>query len=136
METRSTTDAGSVNVTGFDHLVLCVADAERSVAWYRDELGLEPLRLDEWRAGEAPFVSLRIDAGTIIDLLQREPTGTNVDHLALVVDDIDLAALAGSGRFGDVAPPRQLFGARGTGLGIYVHDPDGHTVELRTYDGT
>ncbi|MEX2628254.1 MAG: VOC family protein [Ilumatobacteraceae bacterium] len=59
---------------------------------------------------------------------------TGFDHLALVVDDVDLAALATSGRFGDVAPPRRLFGARGTGLGIYVLDPDGHTVELRTYD--
>ena len=27
----------------------------------------------------------------------------------------------------------QLFGARGTGTGLYVKDPDGNTVELRTY---
>lgn len=123
-----------MRITGFDHVVLCVADTERSVTWYRDELGLEPLRLEEWRAGEVPFVSLRVDATTIIDLLQREPDGTNVDHIALVADDVDLAELAASGRFGDVHPPMRLFGAQGTGLGIYLRDPDGHTVELRTYD--
>lgn len=123
-----------MRVTGLDHIVLCVADVERSVAWYRDELGLRPERLDEWRAGEAPFASVRVDDSTIIDLLERAPTGSNVDHVALVVDDVDLAELAASGRFGDVGAPMRLFGARGTGLGIYLRDPDGHVVELRTYD--
>ncbi|TVR28403.1 MAG: VOC family virulence protein [Ilumatobacter sp.] len=126
-----------MRVTGLDHIVLRVADMERSVAWYRDELGLEPVRLDEWRAGRAPFVSMRVDEGTIIDLQQGDITGINMDHLALVVegaDLTDLTDLAASGRFGEVGPPRRLFGARGTGSGIYLRDPDGHTVELRSYD--
>jgi len=122
-----------VKVSGLDHVVLRVADVERSVAWYRDLLDMEPLRLDEWRRGEAPFVSLRVDEGTIIDVMRGEVTGTNVDHIALVVSGVDLSDLAASGRFGAVAPPRLLFGARGVGLGVYVADPDGHTVELRTY---
>ena len=125
-----------MRVTGLDHVVLRVSDMERSVAWYTGELGLEAVRLDEWRRGEAPFVSVRLDAGTIIDLQVGEVTGINVDHIALVVEGVDLpglADLAASGRFGDVRPPRELFGARGLGHGIYVHDPDGHTVELRTY---
>ena len=29
--------------------------------------------------------------------------------------------------------PRTLFGARGTGQGLYVRDPEGNVVELRTY---
>lgn len=120
-----------MRVTGLDHVVLCVADVEASVAWYRDVLGLDPIRLDEWRSGAAPFVSLRVDATTIIDLLERAPDGTNADHVALVVDELDRAAL--SERFGDVAPPMQLFGARGVGRGVYVRDPDGHVIELRTY---
>lgn len=126
-----------IRVTGLDHIVLRVADMERSVAWYRDELGLEPVRLDEWRAGRAPFVSMRVDEGTIIDLQQGDITGINMDHLALVVEGAhltDLTDLAASGRFGEVGPPRRLFGARGTGSGIYLRDPDGHTVELRSYD--
>lgn len=127
-----------VSIGELDHIVLRVGDMERSVAWYRDELGLEPVRLDEWRAGDAPFVSMRITADTIVDLQLGEVTGTNMDHFALVVTgagEADLAALAASGRFGDdVASPRQLFGSRGVGWGIYVRDPDGHGVELRTYD--
>jgi catechol 2,3-dioxygenase-like lactoylglutathione lyase family enzyme len=125
-----------MKATSLDHLVLTCADVERSVAWWCDGLGLEPVRLDEWRRGEVPFVSVRIDETTIIDLTAGQRTGENMNHLAVVVTGADLAELAASGRFGDVAPPATLFGARGIGRGIYVHDPDGNTVELRTYDLT
>lgn len=122
-----------MRISALDHIVLRVTDMERSVAWYRDLLGLETVRLDEWRRGEAPFVSMRITPETIIDLQLGEITGVNADHLALVVEGVDLDELVASGRFDVVGPPRTLFGARGTGFGIYVNDPDGHRVELRTY---
>ncbi|MBI4933398.1 MAG: VOC family protein [Actinobacteria bacterium] len=121
-----------MRVTALDHLVLRVVDMERSVAFY-ESLGLAAVRLEEWRRGEAPFVSMRVDEHTIIDLQVAPITGVNIDHFALVVDDVDLAELAASGRFGEVHPPMNLFGARGVGQGIYMKDPDGHTVELRTY---
>jgi catechol 2,3-dioxygenase-like lactoylglutathione lyase family enzyme len=124
----------AVQVTGLDHVVLNVADVEASVRWYQEELGLEPLRLEEWRQGRAPFASLRVDEGTIIDLLAAERTGVNSDHLCLTVDEsVDLDALAASGRFDVVRPPARLFGARGWGRGFYVRDPDGNVVELRNY---
>ncbi|UDY36108.1 VOC family protein [Dermatobacter hominis] len=123
----------AVRVTGMDHVVLVVEDVERSVAWYRDELGIPTERLEEWRAGEVLFPSLRLDATTLIDLLPGTPAGRNVDHVALTVDDVDLEAVAASGRFDVVAGPADLFGARGQGIGLYVRDPDGHVVELRTY---
>ena len=119
---------------GFDHLVLCVSDAERSVAWYADVLGLAPERLEEWRDGKVPFVSLRIDHSTLIDLLERPADGTNVDHFSLVVDDaVDLFELAASGRVEVVHEPFRIWGARGHGLGMYIADPDGNTVELKRY---
>jgi catechol 2,3-dioxygenase-like lactoylglutathione lyase family enzyme len=121
-----------MQITHLDHVVLRVADMERSVAFY-EGLGLATVRLEEWRRGEAPFVSMRVDDHTIIDLQIGEVTGINIDHFALVVEGVDLTELAASGRFGDVQPPRDLFGARGVGQGIYVKDPDGHNVELRTY---
>src|SRR5690606_8042172 len=61
-----------IHVRGFDHLVLRVADVERSLAWYLGVLGLEPVRVEEWRRGTVPFPSVRIDAGTIIDLLASD----------------------------------------------------------------
>ena len=123
----------ALRATGLDHIVLNVGDVERSVAWYTGELGLEALRLDEWRKGEVLFPSLRLDATTIIDLLPGERTGQNVDHVCLIVEPVDLDAVAGSGRFDVVAGPSRLFGARGEGVGLYVRDPDGNVIELRHY---
>jgi catechol 2,3-dioxygenase-like lactoylglutathione lyase family enzyme len=122
-----------MQVTGIDHVVFNVRDAEASVAWWRDVLGLEPVRLDEWRRGEVPFVSVRISAGTILDLFVTERTGENVDHIAIQVADADLDELAASGRFDVVRGPMDVFGARGQGRGLYVRDPDGNVIELRTY---
>ncbi len=76
-----------VRVEGHDHVVVTVADVERSLTWYRDLLGLEVEREAEWRAGEVPFPSIRIDNGAVIDLLAGERTGQNIDHVALRVDE-------------------------------------------------
>lgn len=122
-----------VRATGIDHFVLNVADVERSVAWYVERLGLTPLRLDEWRRGEVLFASVRIDDTTIIDLFQNERSGTNVDHVCLVIEPTDLEALAASGEFDVQSGPSEVFGAQGMGRSVYVSDPDGNTVELRDY---
>jgi catechol 2,3-dioxygenase-like lactoylglutathione lyase family enzyme len=122
-----------LRVTGFDHVVLNVSDARRALAWWQDLLGAEPVRLAEWEAGEAPFLSVRLDATTIIDLLETERTGVNADHICVVVEGADLAEVAASGAFEVLGGPATLFGARGWGTGLYVKDPDGNTVELRTY---
>lgn len=122
-----------IRVTGFDHLVLVVADVERSLAWYTAELGLAGDRVEEWRRGEVPFPSVRVDDATIIDLLAGEPHGSNVDHLCLVVDPTDLQAVKDSGRFDVVDGPGTRYGAQGDGTSLYVRDPDGNVVELRHY---
>ena len=118
---------------GLDHIVLDVADVERSLAWYTDLLGLEPERVEEWRAGTAPFPSVRIDDACIVDLFQVAPTGENLNHFCLVVDGGDVEAIAADPRFDVVDGPARRWGARGDGLSVYVRDPDGNTVELRSY---
>lgn len=122
----------AVRVTGFDHIVLRVADVEASVAFYCDELGLAPERLDEWRRGEVLFPSVRIDATTVIDLFAapHEAQG-NLDHFCLVIEPTDLDALAA--RFPGAARADGLFGAQGYASSVYLQDPDGNTIELRSY---
>ena len=122
-----------VRARGIDHLVLNVADVERSVAWYVERLGFEPVRLDEWRRGEVLFASVRLTDTFIIDLFQNERSGTNVDHLCLVVEPVDLDALAASDDFDVVSGPSEVFGAQRMGRSVYVRDPDGNTVEIRNY---
>ncbi|MEU9739836.1 VOC family protein [Micromonospora chersina] len=126
----------AVRVTGFDHLVLAVTDIERSLSFYCDTLGLAPVRVDRWRAGEVPFPSVRVNADTIIDLVRGEPDGSNVDHFCLVVEPLDWAEVVESGVFTVLTGPVPRFGARGTATSIYVRDPDGNTVELRWYPGS
>lgn len=122
-----------MRVRQLDHIVLDVADVERSLAWYTELLGLEPERVDEWRAGTAPFPSVRIDDGCIIDLFAVEPSGENLNHFCLVVDPDDVDAIAGDDRFEVLDGPARRWGARGDGRSVYVRDPDGNTVELRSY---
>ena len=118
---------------GLDHIVLCVADVERALSWYVDELGLEPLRVDEWRNGEVFFPSARVDATTIIDFFPEPASGKNMEHVCLVIEPTDLDALARSDRFDVASGPSEVFGARGMGRSVYVRDPDGNLVELRCY---
>ena len=62
-----------------------------------------------------------------------QPAGINLDHFALLVPGADLNALAEAGEFTVIRGPRVLWGAQGRGLAMYVADPDGNVVELRTY---
>lgn len=129
--------AGVPHVLGFDHMVLRVTDPERSVAWYRDMLGLRAERLEAWRAGEVPFPSVRVDTNTVIDLdARKESDGRNVDHFCLEVAEMDLDALVASGRYDVVGEPVRRWGARGEADLVYVRDPDGHVIELRHYGPT
>jgi catechol 2,3-dioxygenase-like lactoylglutathione lyase family enzyme len=120
-----------VKVTGLDHLVVNSRDVERSLVFYCDVLGLEPVRVDEWRRGEVPFPSARVSATTIVDIFPAERTGENVNHFCLVVDD-DIDALVT--KFPEAARRDGLYGAQGFASSIYVLDPDGNVVELRHYE--
>jgi catechol 2,3-dioxygenase-like lactoylglutathione lyase family enzyme len=123
-----------MHVRELDHIVLVVTDTERSLEWYTGLLGLAPDRDEEWRAGEVPFPSVRINAGCVIDLFAGERSGLNMDHVCLVVDRVDVEAVADDDRFDVLDGPAPRWGARGDGLSVYVSDPDGNTVELRCYD--
>ena len=139
-----------VTVTGLDHLVLVTDDPERSLEFYCGLLGLNGDRVDEWRAGEVPFPSVRIDATTIIDLFPTsmvhgngdrssesataEAATQRLDHFCITIEPTDLQALADSGRVDVVRGPQDhLFGAQGYATSLYIADPDGVTVELRSY---
>ena len=133
-----------MKIVEMDHIVLNVADVDRSLHFYCDLLGVEPERVDEFRAGKAPFPSVRITEDTIIDLFPPKMAGSppvegrreNLNHFCLVVDSDDLIAvrdqLATADHPSQEGPVRR-WGARGNALSIYLKDPDDNTVEIRTY---
>jgi catechol 2,3-dioxygenase-like lactoylglutathione lyase family enzyme len=125
-----------VRATGVDHVVIVCTDVAATLDWWQRELGLEPVRVAEWRAGSAPFPSLRLNDGSIVDFVPGERTGENVAHVALTVDvgaDV-LESMVGERGWVVAAPlNRKLYGARGIGAGVYIRDPEGNVIELRTY---
>jgi catechol 2,3-dioxygenase-like lactoylglutathione lyase family enzyme len=142
-------DQGGIVEAVLDHVVLWVEDPSASLAFYRDVVGLEPVRAEEYARGDAPFPSVRASAVSIIDLMARDKApgvdeatggpgaGFPVNHVCLCVSAEDLDALtgrleaAGRARYGDVAG---AFGARGgAARGFYFRDPDGNVLEVRHY---
>jgi catechol 2,3-dioxygenase-like lactoylglutathione lyase family enzyme len=130
-----------VKAIALDHIVLVVADVERTLAWYQRHAGLTGVRVEAWRRGEVFFPSLRVDEQTIIDVLPRDPARVssdpdaqrNLDHVCFVVDTGDLATLGEDPEL-EIIDRGTRFGARGDGESIYVRDPDGMVVEFRSYD--
>ena len=121
-----------MRISGIDHVVIKVADLDRSIAFYCDVLGCT---LD-WRRDEIGLVHLRV--GTVfIDLLAAEPlppdAKRNMDHLCLTVQDFDVEqARQHLLNYGvAVGPAAKRYGASGWGLSLYVTDPDGNGLELR-----
>jgi len=125
-----------MEIHALDHIVLSVTDVERSLAFYRDVLGLPAERVELWREGKVGFPSLRVNGATIIDLQRHERTGENLNHFCLVsagtIDGV-VGELRGHGVEIE-GGPRNLSGARGNADGVYIRDPDGNMVEIRCYE--
>lgn len=132
-----------IHITELDHIVLNVADIDRSISFYVEVLGLEPERLDEFRSGKVGFPSVRINSHTIIDLFPTKDAGahaesgkTNLNHFCMVVGKEDFAGIV------DFLTQRQIairegpvsrWGARGQATSVYFPDPDGNEIEIRCY---
>ena len=80
-------------VVGLDHLVVNTRDVEGSISFYRDVLGMEILRLDEFREGKVGFVSARVSQEIIIDIRptkSEDAVTPNMDHFCLVLGPTDM----------------------------------------------
>ena len=121
----------AIEVAGIDHVAINVADAERAMRWYQKHLGFEPERYGEWLSGKAPFLSMRVNEVTVIDLLETDRSGENVDHISFCITG-SLEDLATE----DVEIVRKfesVYGAMGWGPALYIRDPDGNVIELKQY---
>lgn len=124
-----------VQVTALDHVVLICSDVAQTLSWYQRHLGLEGVRVEEWRNGLAPFPSLRVTPETIIDLIPGPAEGRgHLDHVCFVASSGELDALRKNPDF-EIVEEGKRFGARGVADSIYAKDPDGLTVEVRAYPG-
>jgi catechol 2,3-dioxygenase-like lactoylglutathione lyase family enzyme len=123
-----------------DHLVLEVADPARSVLFYRDVLGLRPVRLREFVAGQVSFPSARVTRNSVLDFfpprMWRGRRAANPNHFCLTLSRAAIAALSRRLKRRGIAIEREHphnFGARGFGVALYFRDPDGLLLEARYY---
>ncbi|MER0443501.1 VOC family protein [Streptomyces sp. Edi4] len=123
-------------ISGLDHLVLTVADIERTIAFYQDVLGMRPVTFGEGRRALV-FGNSKInlhEAGHELLPHAARPTPGSAD-LCLVTETSQeqvLAHLAAHGVPVEQGPvPRT--GALGPFLSTYLRDPDGNLIEISTY---
>lgn len=131
-----------------DHIVLNIEDDESMIDFYTRVLQLPAERLAGYRAGEAPFPSVRINQDTVIDLFpkklwEQNISGgkgfSNLNHFCLSLTTKDWLDLHRRLRDHTIAiseGPVQRWGARGSGTSIYFTDPEGNVIEARCYDGS
>ena len=128
-----------MHVIGLDHVVVNTQNIEQATHFYRDVLGLEILRLEEFRAGKVGFVSARVSPETIIDIrpiTAGERITPNMDHYCLVLGPTDMHRLHAELKAQGITVEdtvRPAWGAQGYGQQFKLCDPDGNKIELRSY---
>ncbi len=141
-ETAAVQSQPLVKITEMDHIVLRVKDVEASMKFYVEVMGLQPERVDQWKAGEVRFPSARLNADTIIDFFasDQETIGRegvkNQDHYCMVIEKTDMEELKAKFEAMGVdiqAGPGKRWGSHGDGISLYIYDPDNNVVELRHY---
>lgn len=120
-------------ISHIDHVVLTVADIERSVAFYARVLRMEPIRFAGGRRA-LKFGQQKINLQT----LGQEPR----NHAAVGAGDLCLitrwplaevmAQLAAEG-VPLLEGPVTKSGAMGPIQSVYFNDPDGHLIEVSVY---
>ena len=122
-----------------DHVNLRIPEdgADDARAFYGERLGFG-IEDALYAAGEKPFFDVRLSAKAVIHCWPTDefepPTATNYDHVAVVVeesaDEIE-AELDAAGVEVEKTLDSPL-GATGEAGAVYVRDPFGYRVELKT----
>jgi catechol 2,3-dioxygenase-like lactoylglutathione lyase family enzyme len=119
-----------------DHLVLTVADIDRTVAFYERVLGMEAETFGAGRRalrfGEAK-INLH-EAGAEFEPKAERPTPGSAD-LCFVADEPLADVIARLAELGVplVEGPVERTGALGPMDSVYLRDPDGNLLELSVY---
>lgn len=123
------------------HTMLRVGDLEKSIAFYRDVLGMQLLRRNDYPEGKFTLAFLgygKEEENTVLELTHNWDTehydlGNGYGHIAIGVDDVYAACeriRASGGKV--VREPGPM--KHGSTVLAFVEDPDGYKVELLPED--
>ena len=123
--------AAPIRTVGLDHVAIAVSDMDRSERFYREVMGLERV-YDEW---DPPRVLAARGSGMALF-----PAGTGDDAVVGAPGILHFAFRADREAFEaaqDALAARGIefrFSDHGLSHSIYFKDPDGHQLELTTYE--
>lgn len=126
------------SIEHLDHVALTVSDVDRSIAWYHEVLGLECLF---WERGVGSPALLSNGSASVALF----PAGSDVPapppkdwpddlamwHMAFRVNRSNFAAAQRHLKGLEVP---FAFGDHGISQSLYFTDPDGHLIEVTTYE--
>ena len=125
-----------MKLKGLDHVAISVSDLEHSAEWYCDTLGFKRMHDGMW-GGVPTFIGI---GGTGLALF---PAGVDADKISAGKATIDILHIAfGADRATFAAAQKELeergirfeFQDHEISHSIYFHDPDGHRLEITTYE--
>jgi len=125
-----------MQLEGIDHVALSVRDVERSANWYIEVLGFERLYAAMWD-GVPTFIG---KGNTAIALFPAKSNAASVTSSREGIRMLHLAFRADRKNF--IAAQEELkrrgikfeFEDHEISHSIYFRDPDGHTLEITTYE--
>ncbi len=132
-----------IDVVDLDHVAIRVADLERSLAFYRDLLGLAVRDRERFENDEVPYVAV-VAGGRHIHLVPSdESIDVGGEHICLLLRSSEMETgteierlledLRAEGIEVEESEPYRRYGAYGRDWAAYVRDPDGRRVELKLH---
>lgn len=126
-----------MKLEGLDHVAITVRDPLTSMAWYQDVLGLERRFEEAW--GDYPIVMLAGESGVALfpagsadpETVPDKRNTVTMRHFAFRVDGENFKRAQERMRWAGVEFRRE---DHGVSHSIYIHDPDGHEIEITTYE--
>ena len=125
-----------IDIDRIDHIVLTVADIERTCAFYEQTLGMVPITFSGRRALSFGRQKLNLhQAGREFEPKALKPVPGAIDlcliastELASVIEHLKGCGVA------IIEGPVAKTGALGPMTSVYFRDPDGNLIEVSNYD--
>lgn len=119
-----------------DHIAITVSDMERSIRWYQEVLGMERRFAEVW--GAAPAMMMLGNSGVALFPARTPNPQSRPDNNTLAMRHFAFRAARA-----DFEQAQADLRTRGIDFefqdhvvsqSIYFHDPDGHELEITTYE--